>query len=209
MDLVLQIVQAGKRFDKHWIFKGISLELQSGNCLAVLGSNGSGKSTFIKLLSGYLKPSEGALQLKVNQQVVTPNQLYSQVALAAPYAELLDDLTLSDLLKAHAQFMPWRNGLKSEDIVELTLLKGNEGKALKAFSSGMKQRLKLGLAILSQRPLLLLDEPTSNLDASGVQWFRKILSQHIDRRIVVIGTNEPARDLVNETQQIRITDFKP
>jgi ABC-type multidrug transport system ATPase subunit len=167
MNISLQNI--GRRFNKEWIFKGISYQFEQGEKYAVLGPNGSGKSTLLSILLGSLTPSEGTLAY-LNPREINVERIYQYISFAAPYIDLIEEFTLQETIAFHFQFKGYADGLDEMGLLSLLGLEKSQDKALKHFSSGMKQRTKLALACCTNSPILLLDEPTSNLDTQGVDW---------------------------------------
>lgn len=205
MNIVL--TDAGKRFRLEWIFKDLSCHFSAGNRYAVLGPNGSGKSTLLKVLSGHLSLTKGHIEFKSDGKTIPIERLYRQVAYAAPYIESIEELTLLETLDFHARLKPWRSGLTSGQVLELLELPRARHKEIRHFSSGMKQRVKLACAICSVAPLLLLDEPTTNLDAAAAQWYYNLLEGYADNRLIVIASNDPA-DVESCGERIDILKYK-
>lgn len=184
----IELAGLGKRFNYEWIFRHLTHQFRADKAYAILGPNGSGKSTFLNTLSGHLLPSEGAITYQLNNTVIPADQLYRYLAFSAPYLELVEELTLTELINFHVRFKPLRNLTPPQLIDRLYLAKARH-KYVKDFSSGMKQRLKLGLAIYTDAPLLLLDEPTTNLDQAGVDWYLEHVQQNRADRLVIICSN--------------------
>lgn len=187
MRITLQHVS--KSFGRETVVRDLSHILEPGSRTALLGPNGSGKSTLLQLIGGFTIPSKGTVVHELNGTVLDPEQVYRHISLAAPYLALYEELPLAEVVATHQRFKALRNGMQAEDIIRTALLEGRSTKKVRDFSSGMKQRLKLALAILSDTPLLLLDEPASNLDAQGVAWFRALLLEHLDGRTLVVASN--------------------
>ena len=205
MELILDNV--AKRFRFDWIFKRINLKFKTGQSYALTGPNGSGKSTFLKILSGHLSPSKGTIQFILGNQKLSIDDVYQQVSYAAPYIELIEEMTLKEAIIFHQQFKPFVNHLKWEDIVEILDFGSALDRELRFFSSGMKQRLKLVLAICSECQILLLDEPTTNLDQQGAAWYLELITKYQMNRILVVASNvETDMDFCNE--RINILDYK-
>ena len=192
MDLLLSDIS--KHFGREVVFKGISLSLASGSRTAILGPNGSGKSTLLQVIGGALIPTEGSIEHRLKGQVVPQEQVYRHISIAAPYLGLYEDLSLRQAVEFHARFKPLRAGLKPSDVARIAYLDQALEKPVLHFSSGMKQRLKLALAILSDTPLLLLDEPASNLDAEAIAWYRALLQEHMSGRTLLIASNRQAAE---------------
>ncbi|PSR56346.1 ABC transporter ATP-binding protein [Adhaeribacter arboris] len=184
----IKLTGLGKRYNYDWIFRHLTSEFVSNKAYAILGYNGSGKSTFINTLSGNLVPSEGIIDYQVNSKTVPVEEVYRFLSFSAPYLELIEELTLTELIQFHTRFKPLRN-LTPNQLIQRMYLEKSRNKYVKDFSSGMKQRLKLGLAIYTDAPLLLLDEPTTNLDQTGINWYLEHISQNQADRLVIVCSN--------------------
>jgi ABC-type multidrug transport system ATPase subunit len=198
----------GRRYGRQWIFKELSHVFRSGTATAVLGPNGAGKSTLLSILAGQLLPTSGQVQYALGGRALPVAEVPRQLAYCAPYLDLPEDFTLLELLAFHTRLKPLQPGLTAAGLVELMYLEKARHQPVREFSSGMKQRLKLGLALYAATPLLLLDEPTTNLDATGVAWYL----EHVARvrtadRLVIVSSNVPAEYSFCEAQ-VRITDYQ-
>jgi ABC-type multidrug transport system ATPase subunit len=203
----VQVKNASKRFHNEWIFKNLDLELSSGDTLAITGGNGSGKSTLLKCLSGAIPLTSGTIQYQAGSTQISEEHWFRSLALATPYLELPEEFTLSEVINFHFQFKnPLQNRTNTE-ILEVLGLEKHKSKAISQFSSGMKQRVKLALAIFSEVPLLLLDEPTTNLDTQGLSWYLKLIQQYSPGRILVICSNDP-REYDFCEKKITLEDLK-
>jgi ABC-type multidrug transport system ATPase subunit len=193
-------------YNRRYIFKGVSLDVTPETPTVILGANGSGKSTLLKTLAGALMPFEGSVSLTVDGLEV--EELYARIALAAPYLELIEEYTLREFLSFCRELRPWRSGWTNEKIIQLAYLEEAADRELKYFSSGMKQRVRLVFAALADTPVLLLDEPTSNLDRKGIDWYVKLMDEHRKNRIVIVASNENQEEYYFCDQQLRIEDYK-
>lgn len=180
----------GKRFRREWIFRNVDLTLQAGSSYTFVGPNGSGKSTLLQTLAGVLPSSEGIIRYTLAGKSVEIDHWFRHLVVAAPYLELIEELTLLELLTFHQSFKPFKNRLTPEQLCDLMFLTHARHKEIKAFSSGMKQRVKLGLAFYSEASIVILDEPTSNLDKQGVAWYQERVRQLSDQ-LLLIGSNQP------------------
>lgn len=206
--MTIQLSDAGKRFRNDWIFRGLTFDFTPGVRTALLGPNGSGKSTLMKVLSGHLSLSKGKIVFADQGAAIEPDQVWRKVSYAAPYIELIEELTLAEALTFHAQLRPFCNNMTPKDIYDLLELPRAHAKEIRFFSSGMKQRVKLAMAICADTPLLLIDEPTTNLDVNAVAWFHRLLDRFTDpARLIVIASNDPG-DLELCSRQINIMDYK-
>jgi ABC-type multidrug transport system ATPase subunit len=203
----VQVKNASKRFHNEWIFKNLDLELSSGDTLAITGGNGSGKSTLLKCLSGAIPLTSGTIQYQAGSTQISEEHWFRSLALATPYLELPEEFTLSEVINFHFQFKNPLQNRTNKEILEVLGLEKHKSKAISQFSSGMKQRVKLALAIFSEVPLLLLDEPTTNLDTQGLSWYLKLIQQYSPGRILVICSNDP-REYDFCEKKITLEDLK-
>ncbi len=169
----------GKKFGKHWIFRHLDFEIETGSKTAIVGNNGSGKSTLLQIISGYLSPSEG----KVSTDPTSLDEL--RIAYVGPYTEVIEEFRLEELLKFHAKFRT--PNLSFEEMADRSSLPLS--KDISEFSTGMKQRTQLALAFYYENDVILLDEPTSNLDEQGFQWWKKEIHLKTSE-VVVIASNQ-------------------
>ena len=185
--IVLEGLQ--KKFGKQHILQDVSYTFQTGSKTVILGSNGSGKSTLIKILSGSLEATEGSPVYTFEGSNVTAKSAGLHVGIAAPYIALNPMFSLKETLAFHEQFCPFPEGFKLTDWLYKAGLAAHEDKRLSTFSSGMLQRVRLLLAVANDRPLLLLDEPLSNLDAEGVQFYTELIRSFAHSKTIIVGSN--------------------
>ncbi|MBE8713801.1 ABC transporter ATP-binding protein [Sphingobacterium hungaricum] len=206
--MTIHLENIGRRYNKEWIFKHINVDFSCGNSYAILGPNGSGKSTLIKVISGHLSASEGQIQYKLNERILDIEQVYTEVSIAAPYVDLIEEFSLEEMIDFHFKFKSYFSGYDSAKIIQYLDLGKSLNKELKYFSSGMKQRVKLALACFSDTKILLLDEPTSNLDEQGVLWYKNLIDKTIHQnRILIVGSNQLHEYEFCDTQ-IQIQNYK-
>lgn len=197
----------GKRFQRDWIFRGLTHVFRPGSATAVLGPNGAGKSTLLNTFSGQLLTTEGTLTYSLTGRPLAVEDVPRHLAYAAPYLELLEELTLLEMLQFHTQFKPLRPGVTPNRLIDIMYLEKARHQLVRAFSSGMKQRLKLGLALYAAAPLLLLDEPTTNLDTTGVAWYQEHVQATRAGRTLLLSSNVPAEYSFCD-EQLMVTDFQ-
>lgn len=206
--LRIRLDNVGKLFNRKWVFRGLSDEFTSDHNIAVLGSNGSGKSTLLRMLSGNLTPSQGEIIFELDGQEIAIEKIFNEVSMAAPYLELIQDYSLEEHIKFHFQFKKLSHGVIASQIPELLNLSGDKTKPIKQFSSGMIQRVKLGLAILSDTSLVLLDEPSSNLDSEGINWYNELLTQFAKGRTVIICSNRREEEYQYCNRELIMENYK-
>jgi len=205
MKITLQNI--GRRFNRDWIFRNIDYTFTSGETYAILGPNGSGKSTLLQVLNGSLAPSTGDIKYFLNDNPLEIDTVFKQVSLAAPYLELIEEFTMAEMTDFHFKFKSYRAGMDKGAVIDLLNLQGGRNKMIKYFSSGMKQRLKLALAFCSDTPMLMLDEPTSNLDTQGVDWYLSLVQQFAADRLTIICSNQ-LHEYSFCKHQLNISDYK-
>jgi ABC-type multidrug transport system ATPase subunit len=203
MNIILDNV--GKRYNREWIFRRFGYSFQSGKSYAITGSNGSGKSTLLQVISGALTHNEGTIEAINEQLTVNNEKLYQLVALAAPYLELIEEMTATEMLQFHQDFKPLTTSIP--EILRAVTLENAADKQIRYYSSGMKQRLKLAQAFFSNTPVLLLDEPTTNLDADGIALYHRLIKNHTANRLVIISSNDQQEYEFCE-EVIKIGDYK-
>ncbi|RBL93979.1 ABC transporter ATP-binding protein [Chitinophaga flava] len=205
--MMISLEQTGKRFNYDWIFRGVTLSFQAGERYAILGPNGSGKSTLLQVISGAIQHNEGTIQYSTPEKPIAHDAFFRYCAIAAPYLELIEEFTLTEIIEFHLQFKQFLPGITPVMAMQLVGLEKAAGKQLRNFSSGMKQRIKLALAILSDVPVLLLDEPCTNLDAAGVALYQQLINQYGGNRLIIVSSNDEQEYFMCR-HYIHITDYK-
>ncbi|MBL0329857.1 MAG: ATP-binding cassette domain-containing protein [Bacteroidetes bacterium] len=198
----------GKRYNFEWIFRKINFEFTGENNYVILGSNGSGKSTLLQVIAGNLMHSEGDLKFQVSTTNIEIEQAYTYLSYCAPYLDLFEEFTLRESIAFQEKFKPFQQGLDVKKIIELTELEKSKDKQLKYYSSGMKQRVRLALAVLADTPLLLLDEPTSNLDKKAIDWYQKLVTDYSKNRLIIVASNQQEYEYPFCNKQLTIEDYK-
>ena len=188
----------GKKYGRQWIFRNLDFVVEPNSATAITGHNGSGKSTLLQIVSSFTDPTTGKV-------------IYSQpdpiphISYVAPYLELIEELTLLEHLDFHFTFK--KATIPFDLMIQRAELAGAEHKSIGEFSSGMKQRLKLLLAFYTQTSLICLDEPTSNLDEQGIQWYqREVMNQKGNRTIIIASNQRFEYNFCN--QAIDLTRYK-
>lgn len=204
----IKITNASKKFGREWIFRNISLDIKSGEKIVILGLNGSGKSTLLQALTGYLTLNEGELIYLTNQKKIEDELHYKLISLASPYLELIEDFTLQEQIEHASIYKPFLNGLTTKNIIELSGLEAHKNKFIQLFSSGMKQRLKLILAILADAPILFLDEPTTNLDATVINWYKALITNYAMHKTIIVCSNSIKDEYAFCDKVITMEDYK-
>lgn len=186
----IQVNNLSKRFNREWIFKDLNYTFQSGKTYAITGPNGSGKSTLMQVLWGQLPQTSGLIRYKTVHTEIPVEEIFSQISVATPYMDLIEELTLEEQLNFHFRMRPIRTGFTLENILDKLYLTHARDKHISNFSSGMKQRLKLGLAFFTQAQVTFLDEPGSNLDDEAFAWYLENLRQLPPDQLIFIASNQ-------------------
>jgi ABC-type multidrug transport system ATPase subunit len=188
--LQISVENIGKKFVREWIFRNASFDLLAGEKYTFVGPNGSGKSTLMQLLTGMFPVSEGVIKYTdASGKDIETDHWYKHIVIAAPYMELVEEFTLREQVRFHSKFKPLKNNISLPEFEDFIQLTHASDKLVRHFSSGMKQRLKLGLAFMSDVPVIFLDEPTTNLDAQGFQWYIDNVTKYTDNQMLLLGSN--------------------
>jgi ABC-type multidrug transport system ATPase subunit len=198
----------GKKFNREWIFKNLSYQIESDDKLVILGGNGSGKSTLLQVISGFVTPNEGELIYNSDSKLIEPEKIKNFISFASPYLQLIEEFTIEEMISHASEFKPFVHGLSTKDVLTILQLGHTKNKYIKQFSSGMKQRLKLGLAILADTPVLLLDEPVSNLDKNAILWYHQLIASYTKNRIVLVCSNAISEEHFFCTKTIDVSSYK-
>ena len=185
----LSLVNIAKKYKRDWVFRNTNFEFQIPGSYVIKGSNGSGKSTLLKILSGFLSPTKGELKLQLKSKYISTENWSNHITYVAPDYELIEEMYLDEFVSFYVKFKPLQKDISQNDLIKIAYLEGAKNKQIKNFSSGMKQRLKLVLAWLSDVPIVLLDEPCSNLDASGIEWYKNLANKYSKNRLVIVCSN--------------------
>lgn len=188
--MTILVTDAGKRYNRDWIFRKLNLELHAGEHYAITGHNGSGKSTLLQCIGGSMHINEGSILFRENGSLIDEEKKFSKISLCAPYLEVIEEMTALEFLEYHARFKPFIRGWTSHQILQEIGLEKSAAKQIRHFSSGMKQRIKLAQAFFSDTPVLLLDEPCTNLDQKGIDLYNHLIKNHSANRLVLISSND-------------------
>lgn len=205
MNVVLSDI--GRRFNRDWVFREVDYTFHAGERYAILGPNGSGKSTLLQVIAASLTPSKGILRYMEHGGDIPTDKVYPRLSIAAPYLQLIEEFTLREHIKFHFKHKGYLAGYSAERIVSRLGLEKAIDKQIANFSSGMKQRVKLAFACLSDTSMLLLDEPTSNLDQQGITWYQELIAETAEGRLLVIGSNQ-AIEYESCPHRLNLLDYK-
>ena len=205
--MTISLSDAGKRYNRDWIFRHLTYQFEAGKSYAITGPNGSGKSTLLQVISGNTMVNEGTIKWQLNEKRIADEKVYKEVSIAAPYLELIEEMTLNEFLQFHSSFKPFLPGVSMTDIIEVIGLEKALNKQIRYYSSGMKQRVKLAQCIFSDTSLVLLDEPCTNLDAVGIELYHRLITTYCKNRMVVVSSNDEVEFSFCQAV-INISDYK-
>ena len=187
----ITLIDAGKRFNRDWIFRHLNYEFSTGHSYAITGPNGSGKSTLLQSIAGAIGISEGRIDYAAPVGgAIAPEHAYRHLSLAAPYLQLIEEMSVTEFLHFHAAFKPFLPGYSIAEIIRRVGLETAADKQIRYYSSGMKQRVRLAQALFSDSSLLLLDEPCTNLDTDGIELYRSLIREITADRVVIVSSND-------------------
>lgn len=206
----ITLTKIGKRYNYEWIFRNINYEFTSDNSYVIQGANGSGKSTLLQLIAASSIPSEGEIKVENNSssKIIETENIFRYISYAAPYLQLFEDFTLFESIEFHSKFKPFVNLLPTQKIISIAQLDKSRNKQVKHFSSGMKQRVKLALAILSDTPILLLDEPATNLDKQTIVWYQELIENYAKNKLVIVCSNQQEHEYSFCNRKIIMEEYK-
>jgi len=204
----IELRNIGKKFNRDWIFRDVSFSFEERSVTAVLGRNGSGKSTLLQVIGGSLHPTEGKIIYTFDGRIIQVEEVFRHLCMVAPYLEIIEDFTLREMIQFHFSFKKPLPGYDFPSMIKLLEFPAMQNKQIRQFSSGMKQRVKLMLAFLSDVPLLLLDEPTMNLDNIGIDWYLSLVREFAGQRTLIICSNQHQTESAFAGKSFSIEDFK-
>src|ERR1019366_8488164 len=180
----------GKRYNREWIFRNLSFQFNVNKHYAITGPNGSGKSTLLQIIGGSTIYNEGEIFYHESDKTIEPEKIFKKISFAAPYLELIEEMTLMEFFAFHQKMKGWLSSIDTKEIIFMLGLEKSSYKQIRYFSSGMKQRVKLAQAIFSNVPAVLLDEPLTNLDDEGILLYHSLIKKICNNRLVIVSSND-------------------
>lgn len=205
--MTINLTNAGKRYNREWIFRNFTYTFLEGSSYAITGSNGSGKSTLLQAIAGSLEISEGKINWEAGEKTVEADQVFTHFTIAAPYLEVIEEMTAMEFLQFHHHFKKLIEGISIKEILSIIGLEKAANKQIRYYSSGMKQRVKLAQAVFSDVPLLLLDEPCTNLDATGYELYHRLITEYAADKTIIVSSND-ANEYSFCRHIVKMSDYK-
>jgi ABC-type multidrug transport system ATPase subunit len=206
MEIRLQDIE--KKYGKERVFTGLCFSFFMGNHYLISGFNGSGKSTLLRIISGAEKGREGTVEYTLDGKQIPYEEMYRYVSITTPFSKLIEEFTISELFDFYSKFKKIKSGYGSKELMALARLEDSKNKPIQNFSSGMKQRLKLALAFITDVPILLFDEPCSNLDKFGEQWYTDRIAEFKNDHLIIVASNQVETEAFFCEETLDITAFK-
>ncbi|MHB1687048.1 MAG: ABC transporter ATP-binding protein [Ignavibacteriaceae bacterium] len=204
----LQVDNISKSFGQRLIFKDLTFEIKNTGILGISGDNGSGKSTLVKIIAGISAPSSGKIIHQDDGREIIPEKLHNYLGFVSPYLVLYEEFSAWENLSFFSNIRGIKfNADRINFLLEKLLLYSRKDDLVKTYSSGMKQRLKFIFALMHEPSLIILDEPTSNLDSNGKDSVYQIIEIESKSNIIIIASNEQF-DLKLCQKEIKLEDFK-
>jgi len=197
----------GRRYNRQWIFQDFDYHFSFPDSYAVLGPNGSGKSTLLQIISGFLSPSKGALQYFEKGKILERELVYRKISYSAPYIEIPTNFTVQEFIHFHFGLKGTYKNQDPQSWIEDSGLGTHQKKLIRELSTGLQQRVKLISALGANTQLVLLDEPTANLDEEGKAWFKSLFKEMHQERTIILGSNIPEEYEICRNR-IQITNYK-
>ncbi len=205
--VTIEVKNITKIYSNTLLFKNVNHTFKAGKSYAINGHNGSGKSTFLQILSGFVSADAGEVKFWKDGKTLPVENWYRHINIATPLTELFDEMTLQEAVNFHYGFKKLLHFSNSAELITYVGLDKHVDKPLSNFSSGMLQKIKLALAVFSEGEVLFLDEPCSNFDAANKQWYKDTILNFTKNKLVIIASNDAFETTMCD-EVISITDYK-
>lgn len=191
-DISIHLQSVSKKFHQQYLYKDLNLNILPKDKIVITGNNGSGKSTLLKIIAGLMSPNNGQVKYYCGEKLIEKEKWHQYISVAAPYMSLIDDFNIYEIIRHIKVFREFYYDEKT--MIDVLELNKHLNKPFKQFSSGMKQRVRLLLAIMDKAPVLLLDEPCSNLDANGIKWYSDLINKVVDNKTIIVFSNSQPQE---------------
>jgi ABC-type multidrug transport system ATPase subunit len=207
--MIITLDNISKEFGKNILFSNLSYTFEEGNKYAVLGPEDSGKSTLLQIIAGKESQTSGKIIYLEKDKEISEDKLSRKISIASPYIHLVEEFTFSEMVDFHFKLKKTAGNIsqsKLHGIINLPSIFGK--KKIAHYSPSIKQRIKLLLTIFSNVKVILLDEPTYNLDSEGIKWFQQLIEDYSGNRTIIICSNSKEEETCLCNYQLKIEDFK-
>lgn len=194
-----------KKFRNELLFTEFNYTFKPNQRYAILGPNSSGKSTLLKIIAAMLEPTEGELVIRTEKDSIEILDFYNYYSFSSPEMQLFNEFTVRDLIDFH--FALKKNKVSTDQFVSICELNAYLDKVYMKLSSGLKNKIKLALALFTDTPILFLDEPCTNFDSANIEWYQKTIESYCNSQIIVVASNQEHEHGFCENK-IQLNDFK-
>lgn len=205
--LLIEAENISKEYNYTSIFQQLNGHFESDQSVAVLGDNGSGKSTLLQILSGMTEPTSGMVTWRYDDKKIPDYRWYEYLSYCSPHLYFDPRFTVDEIIRQFQRVKQFQNDLTHDDLIELMRFQPHRSKYINELSSGMNQRVRLVLTICADVPALFLDEPCSNLDQQGVDWYHELISTYGLGKLIFVASNDP-REFDFCEKRLSLMDFK-
>lgn len=206
-EMTIETIKLGKEYHYQAIFQQLNCRFDGPQSIAVLGVNGSGKSTLLQVLSGMSEATQGEVKWLIKGRKLPPFRWYEYLSYCSPHFHFDARFTVEEILQQYLNVKPFQDNLTTDDLIALMNFDAHRSKLMNELSSGMNQRVRLVLSICADMPVLFLDEPCSNLDQQGVDWYHELISKYTQEKLVFVASNDP-REFSFCTEKVSLMDYK-
>lgn len=195
--MIVRVEQLTKRYGRVTAVDGISFEVGRGEVFALLGPNGSGKTTTMKCLVGLVQPTSGRISVSGHDAIADSDTARGSLSYLPQRVVFPESMTGRELMQFHARLRGMSRAVADDALCSLGF-NGAAERPVGTYSGGMVQRLGLAVAALPAAPVLVLDEPTASLDPQGVVRFREFVREQRARGTTIIFSSH----LLPEVEQL-------
>ncbi len=206
MQIVLKDIE--KKYGKERVFTRLCFSFFMGEHYLISGFNGSGKSTLLRIVSGSEKAAKGSVTYYLDDKELPQEEVFKYISIISPFTKMIEEFTIPELLEFYRKFKPLKDGYGIKELLQLGRLEESVNKPIQNFSSGMKQRLKLALAFITDVPILLFDEPCSNLDKEGEAWYAELIKRFKKDHLIIVASNQVETEAFFCKHVLDVTSFK-
>lgn len=206
-EITIEATKLGKEYHYQAVFHQLSHRFDGEQAIAVLGDNGSGKSTLLQVLSGMTEATQGNVKWFLEGKKLPDFRWYEFLSFCSPHFNFDSRFTVEEILKQYQNVKRFQKDLTCDDLIEMMNFQSHRFKLMNELSSGMNQRVRLVLTICADVPVLFLDEPCSNLDQKGVEWYHELISNYAAGKLIFVASND-SRETRFCTDQLSLMDYK-
>lgn len=203
--MIIECKDIAKKYRKELLFSQFNYTFQDNNKYAILGFNSAGKSTLLKVIAGLVEPSKGEVSFDLAGNEIAETDKHEYFSFSSPELQLFKDLLVQDIVDFHFKFKQAK--VELNEFWKITELKAFRNKQYSELSSGLKNKLKLSLALFSKTDVLLLDEPCTNFDEKNTTWYQECIAKYCEDQMIIVASNQ-AEEYAFCEKKINLIDYK-